>query len=140
MLSLTRAWSGVTTKAAPLPDVWKALKDKQISFRRGQLTMVAAYYQYNLQHNIREDDEKATFELFIRQFPKNRNYLIFAGLEQAIHYLFHAKFSKRTIEFLRFSSSISLRLMFSTCSVVYVFPSTPVHIVSRKWSSDVENP
>ena len=42
MLSLTRAWSGVTTKAAPLPDVWKALKDKQIRFRRGQLTMVAA--------------------------------------------------------------------------------------------------
>lgn len=42
MLSLTRAWSGVTTKAAPLPDVWQTLKDKQIRFRRGQLTMVAA--------------------------------------------------------------------------------------------------
>ena len=42
MLSLTRAWSGVTTKAAPLPDVWKTLKDKQIRFRRGQLCMVAA--------------------------------------------------------------------------------------------------
>ena len=42
MLSLTRAWSGVTTKATPLPDVWKNLKDKQIRFRRGQLCMVAA--------------------------------------------------------------------------------------------------
>ena len=42
MLTLTRAWSGVTTKATPLPDVWKTLKDKQIRFRRGQLTMVAA--------------------------------------------------------------------------------------------------
>ena len=42
MLTLTRAWSGVTTKATPLPDVWKTLKEKQIRFRRGQLTMVAA--------------------------------------------------------------------------------------------------
>ena len=42
MLSLTRAWSGATTKAAPLPDVWESLKKKQVRFRRGQLTMVAA--------------------------------------------------------------------------------------------------
>ena len=42
MLDLTKAWSGVTTAATPLPDVWNALKDKQIRFRRGQLCMVAA--------------------------------------------------------------------------------------------------
>lgn len=42
MLSLTRAWGGATTKAAPLPDVWDTLKNKQVRFRRGQLTMVAA--------------------------------------------------------------------------------------------------
>jgi replicative DNA helicase len=42
VLNLTRAWSGVTTKATPLPDVWKTLKEKQIRFRRGQLCMVAA--------------------------------------------------------------------------------------------------
>ena len=42
MLSLTRAWSGVTTKATPLPDIWSTLKNKQIRFRRGQLCMVAA--------------------------------------------------------------------------------------------------
>ena len=42
MLSLTRAWGGATTKAAPLPDVWETLKNKQVRFRRGQLTMVAA--------------------------------------------------------------------------------------------------
>ena len=42
MLSLTRAWGGVTTKATPLPDVWRTLKDKQIRFRRGQVCMVAA--------------------------------------------------------------------------------------------------
>ncbi|MFX1411555.1 MAG: nicotinate phosphoribosyltransferase [Promethearchaeota archaeon] len=66
-----------------------------------QLTMIAAYYQYNLENHIDNKNDVATFELFIRKFPKNRNYLIFAGLEQAIHYLLNARFSERTIEFLR---------------------------------------
>jgi len=66
-----------------------------------QLTMTAAYFQYNLENNIKEEDDIATFELFIRKFPKNRNYLIFAGLEQAIYYLLNARFTKRTIDFLR---------------------------------------
>lgn len=66
-----------------------------------QLTMGAAYYQYNLENNIKEEEDVATFELFIRKFPKNRNYLIFAGLEQTLQYLLNAKFTERTIEFLR---------------------------------------
>ena len=66
-----------------------------------ELTMGAAYYQYNLDNNIKEEDDIAIFELFVRQLPKNRNYLIFAGLEQVIHYLQNARFSERTIEFLR---------------------------------------
>ncbi|MFX0137333.1 MAG: nicotinate phosphoribosyltransferase, partial [Candidatus Hodarchaeota archaeon] len=66
-----------------------------------QLTMSAAYYQYNLENNIEESNDIATFELFIRKFPRNRNYLIFAGLEQAVHYLLNARFTERTIEFLR---------------------------------------
>jgi nicotinate phosphoribosyltransferase len=66
-----------------------------------QLTMGAAYYQYNLENNVSEKDDIATFELFMRKFPKNRNYLIFAGLEQAIYYLQNARFNDRTINFLR---------------------------------------
>ena len=42
MLDLQRAWGTVLTKATPLPDVWTALADKQIKFRRGQVCMVAA--------------------------------------------------------------------------------------------------
>ena len=42
MLDLSRAWSGVLTKATPLPDVWQGLALKQIKFRRGQVCMVAA--------------------------------------------------------------------------------------------------
>ena len=66
-----------------------------------QLTMCAAYYQYNLENRIRKEDDIATFELFIRKLPQNRNYLIFAGLEQVIHYLLNARFNEKTIEFLR---------------------------------------
>jgi len=66
-----------------------------------QLTMIAAYYQYNLENRIRKEDDIATFELFIRKLPQNRNYLIFAGLEQVIHYLLNARFNEKTIEFLR---------------------------------------
>ncbi|MFX1444937.1 MAG: nicotinate phosphoribosyltransferase [Promethearchaeota archaeon] len=66
-----------------------------------QLTMGAAYYQYNLKNNRTEKDDIAVFDLFVRKYPKNRNYLIFAGLEQVIYYLQNAKFTPKTIEFLR---------------------------------------
>ena len=42
MLLLSRAWNSVTTKATPLPDVWKGLAGSNIRFRRGQVCMVAA--------------------------------------------------------------------------------------------------
>lgn len=42
MLKLSRAWGGVTTKATPLPVVWKTLEGSEIKFRRGQVCMVAA--------------------------------------------------------------------------------------------------
>ena len=66
-----------------------------------QLTMGAAYYQYNFENNKDDKDSIAVFDLFIRKYPKNRNYLIFAGLEQVIYYLLNAKFTDKTIEFLR---------------------------------------
>jgi nicotinate phosphoribosyltransferase len=66
-----------------------------------QLTMIAAYYQNNLENKRDEKEDIACFDLFVRQYPKNRNYLIFAGLEQAIYFLQNAKFTPKTIEFLR---------------------------------------
>ncbi len=66
-----------------------------------QLTMGAAYYQNNLENKRDEEDDIAIFDVFVRKYPKNRNYLIFAGLEQAIYYLQKARFTPKTIEFLR---------------------------------------
>ena len=42
MLRLDRAWKSVQSTAQPLPTVWKDLEAKEIKFRRGQVTMVAA--------------------------------------------------------------------------------------------------
>ncbi|MFX0012164.1 MAG: nicotinate phosphoribosyltransferase, partial [Candidatus Hermodarchaeota archaeon] len=66
-----------------------------------QLTMSAAYFQDNLEKQLQDDNDNAVFDLFVRKYPRNRNYLIFAGLEQVIHYLQNARFTKQTIEFLR---------------------------------------
>jgi nicotinate phosphoribosyltransferase len=59
-----------------------------------ELTMAAAYFE-----NGKKDT--ATFELFVRSLPKNRSYLIAAGLEQALHYLEKLRFKESHVEFLR---------------------------------------
>ena len=53
-----------------------------------QLTMMAGYFRTG-RHRLR-----ATFELFTRRLPPNRACLVFAGLEQAIDYLEHLRFTR----------------------------------------------
>lgn len=59
-----------------------------------QLTMAAAYVRHGML-------APATFELFARRLPPGRNYLIAAGLEQAIEYLSGLRFTADDIHFLR---------------------------------------
>ena len=59
-----------------------------------ELTMAAAYFDNN-------ETGEATFELFVRTFPRNRSYLIAAGLEQATKYLKQLKFKEEHVDFLR---------------------------------------
>ncbi len=59
-----------------------------------ELTMAAAYFD-------NEEDATATFELFVRNFPNNRSYLVAAGLEQAVNYLKHLRFKDEHIRYLR---------------------------------------
>jgi len=44
---------------------------------------------------------RATFELFVRALPRRRNYLVAAGLEQALDFLENVRFSKEDISYLR---------------------------------------
>ncbi|MBS1875778.1 MAG: nicotinate phosphoribosyltransferase [Acidobacteria bacterium] len=60
-----------------------------------QLTMAAGYFQAGKTHEI------ATFELFVRRFPTNRNYLIAAGLQQVVDYLLNLRFTREEADYLR---------------------------------------
>src|SRR5438552_2119099 len=60
-----------------------------------ELTMAAGYHVHGLA------DQRVTFELWIRRLPECRNYLVAAGLEQAIHYLQHLRFAPEQIDYLR---------------------------------------
>lgn len=59
-----------------------------------ELTMAAGYFQNRF-------EAKATFELFVRKLPRERNYLVAAGLEQALQFLESVHFSDEDIDYLR---------------------------------------
>jgi len=61
-----------------------------------QLTMAAGYFDCGM-------DRKSTFELFVRNLPERRSYLIAAGLEQAIYYLRNMRF---TVEYLKYLKAL----------------------------------
>src|SRR5437879_8677447 len=60
-----------------------------------ELTMAAGYFAHGMA------DQRVTFELWVRHLPESRNYLVCAGLEQAVHYLQHFHFSAEEINYLR---------------------------------------
>jgi nicotinate phosphoribosyltransferase len=60
-----------------------------------QLTMAAGYFEAGKSH------ERASFELFVRRMPRNRDLLIFVGLPQAIEYLLELRFTGEQIDYLR---------------------------------------
>src|SRR5271167_1441773 len=59
-----------------------------------ELTMAAGYLQTRF-------EARATFELFVRSLPPRRNYLVAAGLEQALDFLENVNFSAEEIAYLR---------------------------------------
>src|SRR5277367_5811214 len=59
-----------------------------------ELTMAAGYLQTRF-------DATATFELFVRHLPPKRNFLVAAGLEQALDFLEHVHFTADEISYLR---------------------------------------
>ncbi|HLW77939.1 MAG TPA: nicotinate phosphoribosyltransferase [Bryobacteraceae bacterium] len=60
-----------------------------------QLTMAAGYYEAG------KTNERATFELFVRRLPHNRNFILAAGLPQAVEYLLNLRFTSQEIDYLR---------------------------------------
>ncbi len=59
-----------------------------------ELTMAAGYYKHRIA-------SKATFSLFIRDYPPNRNYFVAAGLKDVLYELESFHFSKSDIDYLK---------------------------------------
>src|SRR5579862_1113089 len=59
-----------------------------------ELTMAAGYLETHF-------DASATFELFVRSLPAKRNFLVSAGLEQALEFLETVRFGEEDIAYLR---------------------------------------
>lgn len=59
-----------------------------------ELTMAASYFQHGM-------NEPATFDLFVRHLPAHRNFLIAAGLDDALQYLENLHFEDEAIAYLR---------------------------------------
>ncbi len=58
-----------------------------------ELTMMCSYIDNG-------KTEYASFELFTRELPRNRNYLVYAGLEDVVNYVVNLKFTKEEIDYL----------------------------------------
>ncbi len=59
-----------------------------------ELTMAAAYYTHGI-------SSQATFELFVRELPRNRRFLLVAGIEQVLGYLEHLRFTEEDVAYLK---------------------------------------
>ena len=59
-----------------------------------ELSMCSSYFD-------NKKFEPATFDLFVRRLPENRGYLLFAGLEQILHYLESIKFTDPHLAYLK---------------------------------------
>lgn len=73
------------------------LPEKDIAFYTDfyELSMAAAYFKANQKSTI------GIFEMFIRKLPRNRSYLVAAGLEQVIDFLLNFRFKDNHIKYLR---------------------------------------
>lgn len=60
-----------------------------------ELTMAAGYFAAG------KKDEFGTFELSVRRLPENRNFILAAGLQQAVEYLQTLQFRAEEVEYLR---------------------------------------
>jgi nicotinate phosphoribosyltransferase len=60
-----------------------------------ELTMAAAYFRSG------QSDRTAVFEGFVRKLPRNRSYMVAAGLEQVLHYITNLRFNDDQISYLQ---------------------------------------
>ncbi len=65
-----------------------------------QLTMLQGYFEEGM-------EETAVFEFFVRKMPDQRNFLVAAGLDQALDFLEHVRFTAEELEWVERSGRFS---------------------------------
>ncbi|MEA2433787.1 MAG: nicotinate phosphoribosyltransferase [Actinomycetota bacterium] len=58
-----------------------------------ELTMAASYHRHGM-------NGQATFDLFVRDLPRRRNFMVAAGLDQALDYLLSLRFDDESLDYL----------------------------------------
>ncbi len=72
-----------------------------------ELTMAESYFRY-------KRNDLATFDLFVRQLPQNRSYLVNAGLNDILDYIKNLRFDKGCLSYLK------TQKLFSTSFLKYL--------------------
>ena len=81
-----------------MPNGTYSIEDSTLLTDFYQLTMSVAYF-FSDYH--REAKTKGIFELFVRKLPKNRSYLVVAGLQQVVEFIQNFKFTENHISYLK---------------------------------------
>lgn len=76
-------------------DLTLSADDKALATDFYELTMAAAYFMGG------QADRRGVFEAFVRKLPRNRSYMVAAGLEQVLHYVLNLRFTDKQIRYLR---------------------------------------
>jgi len=100
--------------------------------------MAAGYYE------PARSPSAATFELFVRRLPHNRNFILAAGLTQAVEYLQNLRYTAEEIAYLRACRSSRTRLrdffdMLASCAStgdLFAVPEgTPLFAATRSYAA-----
>ena len=83
----------MAASSRPDPQAWITADNAALVTDLYELTMAAAYHAHGM-------DGQATFELFVRELPEHRNFLVACGLEQALDYLATMRFDEAALAYL----------------------------------------
>lgn len=79
-------------------DIYGEIKNFALATDLYQIIMAAAYYSSPYH---REKKTIGIFEMFVRRLPKNRSFIVVAGVEQVVHYVLNLRYDDNQISYLR---------------------------------------
>src|SRR5918995_1739169 len=79
-------------------DIYGEIKSLALATDLYQMIMAAAYYSSPYH---RERKTIGIFEMFVRKLPKNRSFIVVAGVEQVVQYVLNLRYNNNQISYLR---------------------------------------